>query len=131
MKQTGTPMKPGTTPRERALFNVEKITPHLERLRESGKDIAVPSHDEALQAIEGCLNGRTAEWLKSKPKDKNGTLAQVLWTLMKFHGGGGSLWGWPHFEDKEIVNKMDTLALVLRGGKSSAASAWKRALRGT
>jgi hypothetical protein len=47
---------------------------------------------------------------------------------VKFHRSGGSLYGWPWFADDTMRDELDTLAVVLLGGKSSAAAAWQRAM---
>jgi hypothetical protein len=95
----------------------------MDKLREGTPQ---PTRDEAIQAIAGCINSRTGQWKRSKPK---GTLAGLLWDLVRFHKGNGSLWGFPWFADSDTRDRIDTLALVLLGGKSNAADAWGRALR--
>lgn len=95
----------------------------MDRLREGTPK---PTRDEAIEAIAGCINSRTGRWMKSKPK---GELPGLLWDLVRFHRGSGSLWGFPWFADSDTRDRIDTLALVLLGGQSKAADAWGRALR--
>lgn len=95
----------------------------MDRLREGTPK---PTRDEAIEAIAGCINSRTGQWKRTKPKGK---LAGLLWDLVKFHKGSGSLWGFPWFADEATRERIDTLALVLLGGQSNAADAWGKALR--
>jgi len=95
----------------------------LNKLREG---TPIPTRDEAIEAIAGCINSRTGRWKRSKPK---AALPGLLWDLVRFHQGNGSLWGFPWFADSDTRDRIDTLALVLLGGQSNAADAWGRALR--
>jgi hypothetical protein len=96
----------------------------LARLRDAG-NVACPSDDLAREALSGCVT--KGRWRKSKPAaDK--PAAQVLWQLVKFHRGGGSLYGWPWFADEQQRDQLDTLAILLLGCHSRAAEAWSRAL---
>lgn len=96
----------------------------LAKLRAAG-NVAVPSDELVLRAVKGCLHSRTGSWRATKPTDD---AAGLLWTLVKFHRSGGSLYGWPWFADETMRDELDTLAVVLLGGRSSAAEAWQRAL---
>jgi len=96
----------------------------LQRLRAAG-NVAVPSDELAMRAVAGCINSRTGRWRRSKPDSAESAL---LWQLVKFHRGSGSLWGFPWFADETMRDELDTLALVLLGGESRAAAAWQRAL---
>lgn len=100
------------------------IADHLQTLREKGR-VAVPSNDTAWHAVYGCINSKTGQWRKTKPADDT---AGLLWQLVRFHRGSGSLWGFPWFADETKRDELDTLAIVLLGGRSSAADAWKKAL---
>jgi hypothetical protein len=95
----------------------------LAKLRAAG-NVSVPSDELAVRAVKGCLNTRTGGWRASKPADD---AAGLLWTLVKFHRSGGSLYGWPWFADETMRDQLDTLAVVLLGG-SHAASEWQRVL---
>ena len=95
-------------------------------LREKGS-VAVPDDDTARQAVLGCINTKNGKWRRTKPKSDPG---ETLWTLVKFHRSGGSLYGWPWFAPKELVEPLDTLAVVLLNGESRAADAWQRAIHG-
>lgn len=90
--------------------------------RESAPTLSIPSNDLAERAMRGCFNSRTGKWRATKPtKDDD---SRLLWQLVKFHRGSGSLWGFPFFEDSNRREELDTLAIVLLGGKSNAACAW-------
>ena len=94
-------------------------------------DLPLPDDDACRAAIRGCLNSRTGRLRASAPPVKKfprDTGAHLLWTLLRFHRGNGSLWGYPHFADKVERDQMDTLAIILCGGQSTAADAWSRAL---
>lgn len=95
----------------------------MDKLREGTPK---PTRDEAIEAIAGCINSRTGQWKRSKPKSE---LPGLLWDLVKFHRGSGSLWGFPWFADSDTRDRIDTLALVLLGGKSNAADAWGKVIR--
>lgn len=109
---------------DHALVVVAALAEPLRKLREAGS-VAVPSDDLAVRAVTGCLNARTGAWRATKPADDESGL---LWQLVKFHRSGGSLYGWPFFADERLRDELDTLAVVLLGGQSSAAAAWQRAL---
>lgn len=83
--------------------------------------------DQAIVIIEGCLNSRTGQWRKTKPK---GNHSALLWQFVKFFRGNGSLWGYPWFADADTKDKAETLALVLLRGQSSAMDNWRRVLGG-
>ena len=102
----------------------ELIGEHLEKLR--SKNYQLPTDDQIRETVGACVNSRNGKWRKSKPK--NGEFAQLLWDLVKFHRGSGSLWGYPWFADPAEREKWDTVALLLLGNRSSAADAWKKAL---
>ena len=106
---------------EKAIQTFEALP--MDKLREGTPK---PTREEAIEAIAGCINSRTGRWKRSKPKDE---LAGLLWDLVKFHRGSGSLWGFPWFADEATRKRIDTLALVLLGGQSNAADAWGKALR--
>ena len=101
------------------------IDPHRNSLALRG--VNLPDADTTVQAIAGCLHGRTGQWRKSAPKDD---VPGLLWRLVKFHGGSGNLWGWPWFADAALRDQLDSVAILLRNGRSSAADAWQRALHG-
>lgn len=105
---------------------LEALQDNLDTLREKG-NVSTPSDQEALEAIAGCLNvtGNYPSWRVSKPQEETSVL---LWQLVKFHRGSGSLWGYPFFGDRELIDRMDTLALLLIGNQSRAAQNWKKAL---
>ena len=109
---------------DHSLVVMAALADPLRKLREGGT-VAVPSDELAVRAVRGCLNTRTGGWRASKPTDE---AAGLLWTLVKFHRSGGSLYGWPWFADAAMRDQLDTLAVVLLGGQSSAAAAWQRAL---
>ena len=91
--------------------------------------VAKPDATEAIKAIAGCLNSRNGKWRKTVPS-RSCQESQLLWRLVKFHGGNGNLWGFPWFADHDTRERMDTLAQVMRNGHSSAADAWRKAMHG-
>jgi hypothetical protein len=109
---------------DHALVVMAALAEPLRKLREAG-NVAVPSDELAMRAVTGCLNTKTGAWRKTKPDDE---AASVLWQLVKFHRSGGSLYGWPWFADEAMRDQLDTLAVVMLGGRSSAAEAWQRAM---
>jgi len=109
---------------DHSLVVMAALAEPLAKLRAAGT-IPVPSDDLAQRAVSGCINTRTGGWRASKPADE---AAGLLWTLVKFHRSGGSLYGWPWFADDTMRDELDTLAVVLLGGRSSAAAAWQRAM---
>ena len=110
---------------ELATIIVEALQPEIDKL-ETARNVATPSTGLAIEAIAGCLNSRSGQWRKSKPTKSE--TAELLWQLLRFHGGNGSLWGFPWFADSETRDQLDTLAILLRGNHSSAANAWSRAI---
>ena len=109
---------------DHSLVVMAALAEPLAKLRAAG-NVPVPSDDLAQRAVSGCINTRTGGWRASKPADE---AAGLLWTLVRFHRSGGSLYGWPWFADETMRDELDTLAVVLLGGNSSAAAAWQRAL---
>lgn len=95
----------------------------LTKLRDAG-NVACPSDELAREALTGCVKA-DGSWRKTKPADGP---AELLWQLVKFHRGSGSLYGFPWFADAGLRDQLDTLAVLLLGGQSSAAAAWQRAL---
>lgn len=108
---------------DHSLVVMAALAEPLRILRESGS-VAVPSDELAVRAVKGCLNTKTGGWRATKP---SGQEAGLLWSLVKFHRSGGSLYGWPWFADERLRDELDTLAVVLLGG-SRAASEWQRVL---
>ena len=95
----------------------------------TGKEgVPVPTRADAVEAIAGCLHTRNGTWRRTKPTNHSAN-AQLLWELVKWHGSGGSMWGYPMYASEDIRDRLDSLAIFLRGGKSTAADAWQRALR--
>jgi hypothetical protein len=105
---------------------MEALRIPLDKLRQAG-NVAVPADDLCERAILGCLNSRDGSWRKTRPSNEE---SETLWALVKFHRSGGSLYGWPWFAPKDLIDPMDTLAVVLLGGRSNAANAWQRAMHG-
>jgi hypothetical protein len=108
---------------DHSLVIMAALAEPLAKLRAAG-NVSVPSDELAVRAVRGCINTRTGGWRASKPADD---AAGLLWTLVKFHRSGGSLYGWPWFADEAMRDQSDTLAVVLLGG-SRAASEWQRVL---
>lgn len=108
---------------DHSLVIMAALAEPLAKLRAAG-NVSVPSDELAVRAVRGCLNTRTGGWRATKPADD---AAGLLWSLVKFHRSGGSLYGWPWFADEAMRDQLDTLAVVLIGG-SSAVAAWQRVL---
>jgi hypothetical protein len=109
---------------DHSLVVMAALAEPLAKLRAAG-NLPVPSDELAVRAVRGCINTKTGAWRATKPADDE---AGLLWQLVKFHRSGGSLYGWPWFADERLRDELDTLAVVLLGGKSSAAAAWQRAM---
>ena len=105
----------------------DHISDNIKKLRDVG-NVATPSDAVILDAITGCINSRNGTWRRSKPKGD--APASLLWDLVKFHRGTGSLYGYPWFADKDLRDQLDTVALLLLGNRSNAANNWTRALYG-
>ena len=105
----------------------DHIADNIRKLRDANT-VETPSDAVILDAITGCINSRDGRWRRSKPKDDGP--AALLWDLVKFHRGTGSLYGYPWFADKDLRDQLDTVALLLLGNRSNAADNWKRALHG-
>lgn len=97
----------------------------IHKLKKANLEYEILNQDEMEQAISGCINSHNGKWRKTKP---DGELSRLLWDLMRFHNGTGSLYGYPWFADKLKRDKMETLALVLLAGKSNAMENWGRVL---
>ena len=110
---------------------VDLALSQLQRLRDAGTAVAIPSDDLAMRAVRGCIY--KDKWRRTAPR-KGEECARALWKYVKFHRSGGSLYGYP-WEYSGVFNKdwgftgeeIDTLAIVLLGG-SRAADAWSKAL---
>lgn len=88
-----------------------------------------PDRDVCIDAFTRCINHRTNRIRKTKPKGKPTDPAVILWQLIRFHTGNGSLWGWPWFADSGVVDELDTFVHCLLNGQSSACAAWNKVLR--
>ena len=113
---------------ERAQALMDALREPLHKIRQAG-NLAVPADDQVADALRGCLSSRDGAWRKTKP-DGDGP-ASVLWTLVKFQRSGGSLYGWPLFADRTLVDQLDTVAqvmLMVSGQELTAVTAWQRAL---
>tara|TARA_R100000458_G_C8212591_1_gene199537 strand:- start:464 stop:847 length:384 start_codon:yes stop_codon:yes gene_type:complete len=110
---------------------LELVKPKLQALEfgEYAKEYSIPDDDLVRESIKGCIVVRAGQgyWRKSKPKTEPSAL---LWQFVKFHNSTGSLYGYPWFHEKELGEKLDTLAVLLLGGKSNAANNWQRAIYG-
>ena len=98
----------------------------IAKLDADSAEYTLPDDELAERAIRGCLNSRSGKWRKTKPAKCDD--AKLLWELVRFHQGSGNLWGYPHFAEPVLRDKLDTLALVLLAGHSAAANAWQYAL---
>lgn len=108
-----------------------------------GNAATLPSAPIVREAIDGIFNRRTGNELRSAPPRDKRPIANVLWRIMAWHkssGGMGSVFGvrWAcddiakarylDITGPELYDALDTLALVLLGGRSRAADNWARAL---
>tara|TARA_R110002020_G_scaffold330688_2_gene546316 strand:+ start:2092 stop:2499 length:408 start_codon:yes stop_codon:yes gene_type:complete len=117
--------------------NIETIRPRF------GAETPLPSPEIVRRALVESLNSRTGRLLANAPTIAKKPLGHVFHKLFTWHGSGGNLWGiamlgW-QCEDvvktlglditgRELQDQLDTLAIVSRGGKSSASAAWRAAL---
>ena len=103
----------------------------------------LPNAPIVREAIDGIFNRRTGNELRSAPPRDKRPVANVLWRIMAWHrssGGMGSIFGlrWAcddivktrdlGMTGPELYDTIDTLAIVLLGGRSRAADNWERAL---
>lgn len=136
MNIQGTPSK--------AQLRANLMAESLEQKRgKLGPDCPLPEKEITQQAFVECLNSRTGKLLAKAPKLAKAPLGHILHKLIHWHGSGGNLWGIALLDihaanaveklnlkitGRELYNQLDTLALVARGGKSSASEAWRQAL---
>lgn len=117
------------TATERVDSVMESLAGPMQRLREAG-NVAVPTDELMRAAIAGCVK-RDGSWRKTRPKGDDAV--ETLWSLVKFHRSGGSLYGWPWFAPKELTDQLDTVAQVLilvNGQQLTAIGAWQKAMYG-
>jgi len=126
---------------------VNALCDYIERLRPtvtSAPDaVTLPAPDIVREAIAGSLNTRSGRPLASAPKRDKKPVANVLWRLLAWHrssGNMGSVFGvrWDcddlvtarnlDMTGPELHDALDTLALLLTGGRSRASDAWTHAL---
>lgn len=91
-------------------------------------EISFPNPDDLRSAIAGCLSKRDGTWRKTAPTGSRDTGAHLLWVLVRWHRGNGSLWSFPHFADPVERDQLDTVAQLLCGGNSPAVDAWRKVL---
>jgi hypothetical protein len=126
-----------TTAIDRLCAGVERRRAHL------GDTATLPSATIVREAIDGIFHRRTGNELRSAPPRDKRPIANVLWRIMAWHrssGGMGSIFGmhWAcgdivkardlDMTGLELYDELDTLAIVLLGGRSRAADNWARAL---
>ena len=106
-------------------------------------DLPLPTPEIVREAIHGTLNSRNGKMLSNAPKQSAKPLAHVLHKLILWHRSGGNLWGVAmlpmncaniaekrelNCTGRELFDQLDTLAILLRGGQSTAANNWARVL---
>ena len=108
---------------------VVEIEARNERLK---KPFDLPARSDMFEAIYGCLSSRSGGWRKSMPPYRKGPETderRLLFQLVRFHSGNGSLWGFPWFADKVVRDRFDSMAILFLG-RSRAGEAWQRAMTG-
>ena len=126
---------------------VNALCDYIERLRPTVTTapdaLTLPTADIVREAIAGSLNARTGRPLASAPPRDKRPVANVLHRLLAWHrssGNMGSVFGvrWDcsdivkarglDMTGAELHDALDTLALLLMGGRSRAGDAWSHAL---
>jgi hypothetical protein len=126
---------------------VQALCDYIERLRPTVTTapdaVTLPTADIVREAIAGSLNTRTGRPLASAPPRDKRPVANVLWRLLAWHRSSGNLGAifaarWDcddivtarnlDMTGPELHDALDTLALLLTGGRSRAGDAWARAL---
>ena len=132
---------------------VNALCDYVERLRPTFTTapdaVTLPTPDIVREAIAGSLNTQTGRPLASAPPRDKRPVANALHRLLAWHRSGGNMgsifglrWdcddlvmarGWDRWEDLNITGPdlygaLDTLALLLTGGRSRAGDAWTHAL---
>jgi hypothetical protein len=126
---------------------VKALCDYIERLRPTlttaPNAVTLPAPDLVREAVAGGLNTRTGRPLASAPKRANKPLANVLHRLLAWHRSSGYLGTifavrWEcgdivkarglDMTGPELYDELDTLALLLTGGRSRAGDAWSSAL---
>ena len=104
-----------------------RVAPLMAKLRVANN---VPTcSDELIESsILNCINSRNGNWRKTAPDSRKFPESELLWKLVKFHRGNGSLYGWPWCADKVKRDQLDTLALLLLNNNSNAVNNWQREL---
>jgi len=126
---------------------VNALCDYIERLRPTVTTapdaLTLPTPAMVREAIAGSLSTRTGRPLASAPPRDKRPVANVLHRLLAWHrssGNMGSIFGL-HWDCGDIVTArnldmtgpdlydgLDTLALLLTGGRSRAGDAWTHAL---
>jgi hypothetical protein len=102
----------------------------------------LPRRDIIVGLIDR-LTVRSGAWRRSRPKGSRFTRpkseadtmavgAVLLWDCLRWHSGAGNLGSYPLMFpprglDGGFVDSIDTLAILLCGGQSKAASRWSKA----
>ena len=126
---------------------VNALCDYIERLRPTittaPDALTLPTPDIVREAVAGALNTRTGRPLASAPSRAKRPVGNVLWRLLAWHrssGNMGSVFGvrWDcddlvkarglDMTGPELHDALDTLALLLAGGRSRASDAWAHAL---
>ncbi len=126
-----------------ANIETKRRTMHLRARENHAKPLILPAPEIVREAMAGVFNSRTGKLLANAPKSSAKPLAHVLHKKISWHGGGGNLGGpfalqWTcdtiaeklglSITGRELFDQIDTLAIVMRAGKSNALSNWARVL---
>lgn len=124
---------------------VDGLVKFAEQVRQTLAEcnITLPATDIIREAISGMLHSRTGRLLAKAPNFRERPLASILYRLGAWHGSNGyigSLYSisWDCRDiaktrpdlgtGRELNDRLDTLALVLRGGASPAIDKWAAVL---
>ena len=109
---------------------VAALGPVLDRLEEKG-NVGTCSRSLYVDALSKCLNSRTGQVRKTRPNDKH-EHAVALWEALQFRSGRKAtihgLMMAAMMADRETVDGMDTLAVLLVENHKLVAAAWRKQL---
>ena len=122
---------------------IERLRPTLTTAPDAPDAVTLPTPDIVREAVAGALNTQTGRPLASAPPRDKRPVANVLHRLLAWHRSGGnmgSIFGlrWDCGDivkargldttGPELHDELNTLALLLTGGRSRASDAWTHAL---
>lgn len=107
------------------------VEPAREKLSQKG--IFLPEPDICRKVLTAAYTDRGGPVrLRSTPAKRADDIERAFHYCRLWHtAGGGGLWSpmmWSFRIGRELYDKLDTLVLVLTGGRSTGGEAWERAL---